>query len=104
FYNPRLGEDTGFAEGDMKLFWDALEMCWDLDRSASRGTMALRGVYIFTHDDEKGLGNAPAHKLFSRITAKADTDGRPPRKFEDYTVSINEEDLPDGITLTRLAE
>ena len=104
FYNPRLGEDTGFAEEDMKLFWDAIEMCWDLDRSASRGTMALRGVYIFTHDDEKGLGNAPAHKLFSRITAKADTDGRPPRKFEDYTVSINEEDLPDGITLTRLAE
>lgn len=100
FYNPMLGKDTGFDAADLELFWKALQMCWDLDRSASRGTMALRGLYIFSHEDEKGLGNAPAHSLFSRIAATARKN--PPRKFDDYAVSVNEENLPAGIHLTVL--
>ena len=38
---------------------------WDLDRSASRGLMALRSLQIFSHDNKLGL--APAHVLFDRI-------------------------------------
>ena len=38
---------------------------WDLDRSAARGMVSLRGLYVFTHD--RKLGNAPAHELFERI-------------------------------------
>ena len=34
------------------------------DRSAARGEMSTRGLYVFRHDSE--LGNAPAHALFDR--------------------------------------
>ena len=74
---------------------------WDLDRSASRGLMALRGLYIFSHENK--LGNAPAHKLFDRIKPQLTIDSTVPRKFSDYTIpSIDDTTLPPGITLTRL--
>jgi len=102
FYNPLLAKATGFNDDDLALFWNAMQMAWDLDRSASRGMIALRGLYVFTHADEKGLGNAPAHRLFERITASAKNRDTPPRKFLDYDVVVNEEDMPDGITLSQL--
>jgi CRISPR-associated protein Csd2 len=61
-----------------------------------------RGLYVFSHESK--LGNAPAHKLFDRITAKLSKPNEPPRKFGDYEVSIDEADLPQGVTLTRLTE
>jgi CRISPR-associated protein Csd2 len=103
FYNPNLAngrKGTGFDGDDLALFWQALQMGWELDRSASRGMMALRGLYIFTHDNP--LGNAPAHTLFDRIEAKSEKDA--PRSFGDYTVSVDDADLPDGVTLARLID
>lgn len=98
FYSPQLAQDTGFDADDLALFWRALRMCWDLDRSASRGMMALRGLYVFSHDH--ALGNAPAHQLFDLIDIpKA---GAAVRSFKEYAVVVNEEAVPDGVTLTRL--
>ena len=101
FYNPKLGEQTGFNGDDLSLFWQALQMCWDLDRSASRGLMSLRGLYVFSHANP--LGNAPAHTLFDRISFKQG-NGQVSRSFESYRerLAISESGLPDGITLTRL--
>jgi len=62
--------------------------------------MACRGLYVFTH--ENPYGNAPAHKLFERIDAERKPDVSAPRSFRDYTVILNDENLPDGITLTRI--
>lgn len=76
---------------------------WELDRSASRGLMAPRGLYVFSHDNK--LGRAPAHQLFERIHIEPVQDqGIVPRKFADYTVTVNDVDLPSGVTLTRLCE
>jgi CRISPR-associated protein Csd2 len=76
---------------------------WDCDRSASRGMMAPRGLYIFSHESK--LGNAPAHKLFERIQIPPLAErGITPRQFTDYRVTIDESDLPSGVTLTRLTE
>lgn len=101
FFNPMLATQTGFNDADLALFWQALMMCWDLDRSASRGLMALRGLYVFTHDHK--LGNAPAHTLFDRI-AFAEKNGEVPRSFDHYKqrLIVAEEGLPEGVTLTRL--
>ncbi|MEA5419877.1 type I-C CRISPR-associated protein Cas7/Csd2 [Spirulina sp. CCNP1310] len=98
FFSPFLAKQTGVTEADLALFWQALQGMWELDRSASRGLMALRGLYIFSH--EKPLGNAPAHKLFDRVTVQSATNT--PRAFTDYGVDVNEEDLPEGVTLTKL--
>jgi CRISPR-associated protein Csd2 len=102
FFSPHLAAQTGVTETDLKLFWEALVNMWDFDRSASRGLMAPRGLYVFSHESK--LGNAPAHKLFDRITAQLHNASQPPRKFGDYEVSIDENDLPAGVTLTRLTE
>ena len=68
------------------------------DRTAARGEMTTRGLYVFKHDSE--LGNAPTHKLFELIQAKKNT-GEPARDFSDYTVTVSDAGLPAGITLQR---
>lgn len=102
FYSPCLAAQTGVKEIDLKLFWDALMNMWDFDRSASRGLMALRGLHIFSHDNK--LGNAPAHVLFDRIKPELKSSVNVPRKFTDYTVTIQEDNLPTGVTLTSLVK
>jgi CRISPR-associated protein Csd2 len=102
FYSPCLAAQTGVTEKDLELFWQALVKMWDCDRSASRGMMAPRGLYVFSHESK--LGNAPAHKLFERIQVRLKEQGSVPRQFRDYEVAINEVDLPPGVSLTRLTE
>lgn len=102
FYSPYLGIDTGVTEADLELFWDALMNMWDVDRSASRGMMAPRGLYVFSH--EKKLGNAPAHKLFERIKIQRKSDDSSPRAFTDYEVTVDAEGIPKGVLLHRLIE
>jgi CRISPR-associated protein Csd2 len=99
FYSPFFAKQSGVTEADLELFWDALVNMWDLDRSAARGMMNLRGLYIFSHD--KKLGNAPAHELFERIRPTLDDGVASARKYSDYTVDVVDS-LPDGVTLTRL--
>jgi CRISPR-associated protein Csd2 len=102
FYSACLGSQTKVDETDLKLFWDALMNMWDLDRSASRGLIALRGLHIFSHENK--LGNAPAHTLFNRIKPELKSSVNVPRKFTDYTVTIQEANLPSGVTLTSLVK
>ena len=131
FYSPFLAAQTGVTEHDLKLFWEALVKMWEFDRSASRGMMAPRGLYVFSHDNK--LGRAPAHQLFEQIQAQLNNPETPPRQFTDYSVTvcgkefpiyqsesaagskapmqaaapspedpINQPELPEGVTLTRL--
>jgi CRISPR-associated protein Csd2 len=102
FFNPHFARQTGATDEDLELFWQALQMMWDLDRSAARGMMACRGLYIFTH--ESSLGNAPAHRLLERVEVKRRDDVIAPRSFRDYDVRVSEDGLPATITLTRLVE
>ena len=103
FYNPLLASGergTGVTSEDLSIFWEAVQHLFDIDRSAARGEMTVRGLYVFSH--EKALGNAPAHKLFERITVKRKDEAKPARAFGDYTVTVEDADLPDGVTLTAL--
>lgn len=102
FYSPYLADQTGVNKADLELFWQALVKMWDFDRSASRGMMAPRGLYVFSHESK--LGNAPAHKLFERIQVHLKELGSVPRRFSDYEVIVHEENLSQGVTLTRLVE
>lgn len=102
FVSPQLAWQTGFDSDDLALFWTALQMGFDLDRSASRGLMALRRLYVFSHAD--ALGNAPAHTLFDRVTAAKHDGVAAPRRFDEYTVAVDEAGLPDGVTLTTVVD
>lgn len=101
FVSSFLAKQTGFDEGDLELLWQALAQMFEHDRSAARGEMSTRGLYVFKHDSE--LGNAPAHSLFARIQPKLNDGVAVPRDFSDYTVSVNEEGMPSGVTLERKA-
>jgi len=92
---------TGFSEEDLALFWQAVMNMFEHDRSAARGKMAVRELIIFKH--ESVLGNAPAHKLFERITVKRRDDCPIARAFSDYTVSVDESGLPSGVQCIRKA-
>jgi CRISPR-associated protein Csd2 len=100
FFTPHFAKDTGFGRGDLAVFWEALQRMWEIDRSAARGMMALRGLYVFSHAN--GNGSAPAHALFDRVRASRRPDVQAPRHFTDYTVTVAEDGLPPGVTLTRL--
>jgi CRISPR-associated protein Csd2 len=100
FFSAPLAAQTGASADDLALFWNALQLMWDQDHSASRGLMACRGLYVFTH--ENGLGNAPSHALFDRLDVKLKDSVEAPRHFSDYTVAIREDGMPSGVTLTRL--
>ena len=73
---------------------------WDTDRSASRGFMACRGLYVFTHDDP--VGNAPAHVLLDRVEVEAVDGVAAARSIKDFRVSVDNAELPEGVTLTKL--
>ncbi len=102
FFNPHFAGQTGAAAEDLALFWRALQMMWDHDRSAARGMMSCRGLYIFTH--ESPLGNAPAHTLLERVRVERRPGVEAPRAFRDYSVAVDDAGLPPGIGLTRLVQ
>jgi CRISPR-associated protein Csd2 len=86
FISANFAKATGFSEEDLELFWKALINMFENDRSAARGLMSARKLYIFKHADE--LGNAPANKLFELIKIKKKDKNKPSRDFYDYEVNI----------------
>ncbi len=98
FVSSFLARQTGFGQDDLTLLWQALENMFEHDRSAARGEMSTRGLYVFEHASE--LGNAHAHALFERITVAKKVDV--PRSFSDYAVTVDEGGLPASVKLLRL--
>lgn len=96
---------TGFCEEDLEILWAALAQMFDHDHSAARGEMAARRLILFKH--ESALGNAPAHRLFDRVTVKRVFDGAehevgdrhlpPARAYSDYAVHVDKDAMPKGI-------
>jgi CRISPR-associated protein Csd2 len=98
YINPVFAAKTGFSEDDLALLWKALANLFELDRSAARGTMAARGLYIFKHESK--LGNAQAQRLFESIKVEKKPGVESPRAFNDYiVVPPDPNSLPEGITL-----
>ncbi|QDU62404.1 hypothetical protein Pan216_32710 [Planctomycetes bacterium Pan216] len=106
FINPLLAADTGFTYADLRLFFDAMIRMFDFDRSASRGLMAVRKIYVFEHASR--LGNAPAHTLFDHVKIEPLGLEKPPRSFDAYELGDKlgdlREKLPKGVTLHELPE
>ena len=99
FISANLAKQTGFSEDDLALFFEALQNMFDVDRSAARGLMSAQKLIVFKHDSV--LGNAPANKLFDRVKVEKNCVGAP-RSFSDYTVSIDKDGLPQGVTVEEL--
>lgn len=92
---------TGFTEDDLELLWKAIINMFEYDHAAARGKMAVRELIVFKHDSE--LGSAPSYKLFDTVKVER-TNGEtyPARSYKDYTVTVDEESIPNGVTCTRM--
>ncbi len=97
FISAHLARQTGFSEEDLKLFFTALEQMFEHDRSAARGEMTTRGLYVFKHDSM--LGNEHANKLFDRVKVGLKNADVPPRAFSDYQIQVDDSDMPAGVSL-----
>jgi CRISPR-associated protein Csd2 len=118
FISANLAGETGFSEDDLSLLWEALANMYDHDRSASKGFMSCRGLYVFKHvgtdsneeqrQRQAKLGCAPAHRLLD-FSRGADEKGQAiieierlqeaPRNFGHYQVAAHPERLPSGMEL-----
>jgi CRISPR-associated protein Csd2 len=89
FISANLAKKTGFSEADLQKLWQALQMMFEHDRSAARGEMAARQLFVFKHESE--LGNMPAHKLFETVKVKRvkGEEGSPASAFDDYEITCD---------------
>ncbi len=112
FISAHLATGTGFSEDDLRVLWDALLGMYDHDRSASKGVMGARGLYVFKHvgtdiDAEQRarqarLGCCPAQAVLDlgRVVEVRKSDGvKVPRSFSDYTVIVHRQNVPVGVEL-----
>ncbi len=121
FVSAHLAEGTGFTDDDLALLWQALANMYEHDRSASKGVMTCRGLYVFKHvgtdsNEEQRkkqamLGCAPAHRLLDFSMPARPLDNAiidinhreglsgSPRSFADYRVAVHKERLPNGVEL-----
>ena len=121
FVSAHLAAGTGFSDDDLTHVWDALLNMWDHDRSASKGVMSCRGLYVFKHvgtDTDAAqrvrqamLGCAPAQRLLDFSTPSRTLDNAiieighrnrligSARCFADYAVAVHPDRLPCGVEL-----
>lgn len=87
---------TKFSEEDLELLWKAVINMFEHDRSAARGKMCVRKLYVFKHDSL--LGNAPANVLFDKIVISKKDGVEVPRSFNDYEITVDK-NMPEGVEL-----
>lgn len=118
FVSANLANGTGFSDTDIANLWESLANMYDHDRSASKGMMSCRGLYVFKHVGtdtnaeqrvrQAKLGCAPAQALLDlgkvieigkNENAMLIDKVSSPRKFAHYTVKTNKEKIPAGVEL-----
>lgn len=110
FVSAHLAQQTNFSSADLDLLFEAILGMYEHDRSASKGTMTVRKLFVFKHvgTDTNGdqrrqqamLGCCPAQKLFEevvRVDKKPGVDQ--PRRFSDYVVEVDRTKVPAGVEL-----
>ena len=91
---------TKFSGEDLELLWKAIINMFEHDRSAARGKMCVRKLYVFKHDSV--LGNAPANVLFDKIVIGKKDGVEVPRSFNDYEITVDK-NMPEGVELQEKA-
>jgi CRISPR-associated protein Csd2 len=116
FISAHLAQGTMFSDADLAELWEALANMYDHDRSASKGVMCCRDLFVFKHvgadngdplaqERQAMLGCAPAHHLLDlgrviEVPALKD-QGKLPRSYADYDVKVHLDRVPKGVELWR---
>ena len=118
FVSAHLAKETIFTDLDLTHLWEALAGMWDHDRSASKGVMSCRGLYVFKHigtdsdltqrNRQAMLGCAPAHALLDlgniiKVTRNESAMEKEkigsPRNFSHYEITLekDKDKIPKGV-------
>lgn len=102
FISPFLAEQTQFTREDLGTLLEALTNLFDHDRSATRGEMAVRGLWLFEHKDK--LGNQPAHKVLGTVQVASVPSARSFAEYEaaGLTEPADGAEVLPGVTAWRL--
>lgn len=95
-YSGAQAAKTNVTAADLEAFYQAVTMMFDHTRSAGRGEMAVRGLWVYSHDD--AFGRAPAHQLTQRIKVTRNPGVTTPRTYAHYDTDIDSTPPPNGIT------
>lgn len=98
YVSALLAHKTNFTEEDLEILWNALVNMFEIDHSAARGKLCMRKLIIFKHATV--LGNAPSHVLFDKVLVAKKAEVEVPRRFSDYTVTI--EEMPEGVEMIEM--
>lgn len=98
YVSALLAHKTNFTEKDLEILWNAIVNMFEIDHSAARGKLCMRKLIIFKHATV--LGNAPSHVLFDKVLVAKKAEVEVPRRFSDYTVTI--EEMPEGVEMIEM--
>jgi len=103
YISAKLAQNvTGFCDEDLDVLWQAILNMFEFDRSAARGNMAVRKLYVFKHSS--ALGDAPSWKLFDSINVHKRAEVDAPRDFADYEVRVNREAIPESVSVSEMVD
>ena len=98
-FSAPLAGRTGVKPEDLEMFWQAFTLMFEHDRSAARGEVTLRGLYVFSHADKFGsaAGASPVRPHQHHLVRAAATPLL--RGLQDRD---RHQDLPAGMAFTRV--
>jgi CRISPR-associated protein Csd2 len=113
FVSASIAGRTGFSDEDLSLIWDSLINMFEHDRSAAKGEMSARGLFVFRH--ATSLGSAQAQSLFQTVSVTREVRGQsyrlvdervkelaPARRFSDYGITSDSSKFPGSVQMLRL--
>ncbi|NEG90098.1 type I-C CRISPR-associated protein Cas7/Csd2 [Bifidobacterium aerophilum] len=103
YVSAKLAQNvTGFSDEDLDMLWRAILNMFEFDRSAARGNMAVRKLYVFKHSS--ALGDAPSWKLFDSIDVRKRDGVDVARSFGDYAVTVGRDAIPDSVDVCEMVD
>lgn len=94
-------QKTGFDTTDLGILWDTIKIMYQNDHAVMRGEQSLRALIVFEHASK--YRNANPLDLCKLIHIKKREGVEEPRSIDDYElITIDEENLPQGVSVSRL--
>ena len=110
--SPKGADITGFSEKDLERFFEGVVQSYNyLPSSSKQGMSVLTPVIVFKHigtsdasneeqkTKESRVGCSPAYQLYKLIKVQKKNGVVYPRSLDDYEISVNKTDVPDGVKL-----
>lgn len=103
YVTPKFAEKSGMTEQDLERLRQSIIHMFDEDKSAARPDMRVRALYDFEHlDGDNTLRYRTVESLSVTPVDEVANGTRMAEGFSDFTITVDEEALPDTIRVHKL--